>query len=170
VIAASLLIVACTPADGGGTTGSTTTTAPANLAHCPTPAPGQVRVAVVVDTSGLAGAGTSSVVCVVVASTATGATALAARAARLGIAAPRYNASGLLCAIDGLPAAPACGSPVGNGFAYWSYWTGGPSWTYATFGPAGHGVFEGDVEGWRWVPSGTAPAPQASPSFVTLTS
>jgi hypothetical protein len=170
VIVAMTAIAACTPTDTGGSTGSTTTTtAPTGLAHCPTPAAGQVRVAVVVDATGLASS-TPSVVCVDVASGSTGATALVARAIRLGTALPRYNSSGLLCAIDGVPAAPACGSPTGGSFAYWSYWLGGTAWSYANVGPAGHGVVDGSVEGWRWVPSGTAVAPQTSPSFATLTS
>ena len=173
VVLAGLLtaVVACTPPTDGGVSGSTTPpTAPADLAHCPSPAPGQVRVAVVVDTTGLAGAGSSSVVCVVVAAGSTGATALAARATRRGVTGPRYNSSGRVCAIDGAPGAPACGSPAANGFSYWAYWIGGSTRTYATVGPAGHGVVDGSVEGWRWVPSGTAAAPAASPSFVTLTS
>ncbi len=172
VTATAVLVVAaaCTPTTGTGGGSTTTTTVPAGLNHCPTPGAGQVRVAVVVDTTGLTGAATPSVVCVVVQSNATGATALVARAARIGNVAPRYNSSGLLCAIDGLPAAPVCGDPVSGGFAYWSYWLGGSTWTYATIGPASHGVFDGDVEGWRWVPSGTAAAPQFSSSFAALTS
>jgi hypothetical protein len=163
-------LIGCTPTSTGGGTGSTTTTtAPADLAHCPSTGAGQVRVAVVVDATGLASS-TPPVVCVAVAAGSTGATALVARAVRLGSPLPRYNSSGLLCAIDGAPAAPACGTPASSGFAYWSYWIGGSTWTYATVGPAGHGVSDGDVEGWRWVPSGTATAPGTSASFATLTS
>jgi len=170
-VAGALLAVAgcMTPPAGGGTGSTTTTTTPADLAHCAAAAVGQVRVAVVVDTTGI-GSSTPSVVCVVVAAGSTGATALVARAVRLGTPLARYNSSGLLCAIDGAPAAPACGTPASNGFSYWSYWLGGSAWTYATIGPASHGVFDGDVEGWRWVPSGAAAAPGTSASFAALTS
>jgi hypothetical protein len=175
VVAAATAAVAaasCTPPPTGGGSGSTTTTAPSNdPQHCPARGAGQARVAIVVDKSQLpGGSSTPSVTCVVVAQGASGVTALAARAARLGTPAPRYNSSGLLCAIDGVPAAPACGTPSSGGFDYWSYWIGGPSWTYANIGPASRAMIDGTVEGWRFVAGGTAVAPAASSSFAALTS
>jgi hypothetical protein len=125
-------------------------------------------VAIVVEFGALSGG--TSVTCVVVGPGATGVTALAARAARLGTTPPRYNSSGLLCAIDGKPVAPACGTPNGGGFDYWSYWIGGSSWTYATVGPASRAMVDGTVEGWRFVTGGNNVAPATSASFATLTS
>lgn len=172
--AATILMAACTPPSSGGGGGgatTTTTTPPPAANHCPTPATGQVRVAVVVDTSELSnGSSVPSVTCVVVAQGASGSAALAARAIRLGTPQPRYNQSGLLCAIDGAPAAPSCGTPSGNGFLYWSYWIGGSSWTYSNVGPAGRGMTDGAVEGWRFISGGAATAPAAPASFATLTS
>lgn len=167
---AALIGASCTPPGGGGGGTTTTTAVPSNPATCPARGAGQVRVAVVVDTQELSnGSSTPSVVCVVVAQGASGTAALAARAIRLGTPQPRYNQSGLLCAIDGAPAAPACGTPSGNGFLYWSYWIGGSSWTYANVGPASRGMTDGAVEGWRFIAGGAATAPNASPSFAALT-
>lgn len=170
-VAATAAVVACTPPPTGGGGGATTTTIqPASPATCPTPASGQVRVAVVVDSSQLTnGSSVPSVTCVVVAQGASGAAALAARAIRLGTPQPRYNQSGLLCAIDGAPAAPACGTPSGNGFLYWSYWTGGSAWTYSNVGPAGRAMTDGAVEGWSFISGGAATPPNAPASFATLT-
>ena len=141
---------------------------PSDPSKCPSRGSGQVRVAVVVDARSL-GASTS-VVCVVVPSGSTGATALRARADRLGTPRPRYNSDGLLCAIDGRPTAPACGNAGPNGYEYWSYWLGGSSWHYATVGPAGRRVADQSVDGWRFIPGGDNVAPNRSPSFSTLTS
>ena len=65
----------------------------------------------------------------------------------IGVAAPRYDSSGLLCAIDGYPVT-GCGESDGTGaYVYWSYWTGsGDTWTYATAGPAGRKLADGAVE------------------------
>ncbi|MCC6226419.1 MAG: hypothetical protein IT195_08440 [Microthrixaceae bacterium] len=168
--AAIALFAACTPPTGGGGSATTTTTPPTNWATCPAKGPGQVRVAVVIDSQELPGGSSSpSVVCVVVAQGSSGVTALSARATRIGAAQPRYNASGLLCAIDGAPAAPACGTPSGGGFLYWSYWIGGSNWTYANVGPAGRAMADGAVEGWRFISGGSPTAPTASPSFSALT-
>ena len=172
VIASTSLIAACTPPSGGGGSSSTTTTTrPASDPRtCPTPTASQVRVAVVVDSHEMSnGSATPSVVCVVVASGASGVAALAARAIRLGTPVPRYDPSGLLCAIDGIPAAPACGNPSGSGFLYWSYWVGGSSWTYANVGPASRRMVDGTVEGWRFISGGAATAPGTSASFASLT-
>lgn len=139
-----------------------------DYSKCPTKGSGQVRVAVVVD--GRALGTTTSVVCVVVASGSNGITALRARATRLGTAAPRYNSSGLLCAIDGRPAAPACGQQGPNGYEYWSYWLGGSSWQYAPVGPGGRTVQDQSVDGWRFLKGGSAAPPNTSASFAALTS
>lgn len=141
---------------------------PTDFSKCPTAGAGQVRVAVVVDARALSS--TTSVVCVVVPSGSTGVTALRARSTRLGTAAPRFNASGLLCAIDGKPAAPACGEQGPNGYAYWSYWLGGASWTFASVGPATRTVHDQSVDGWRFLNGGSAVPPNTSSSFAALTS
>lgn len=166
------LAAACTPAGGGGggPTSSTSSSVPADYSVCPTPGPGQVRVATVVEGTGLAGFAQPEVVCVVVAQGASGLTALNARATRLGVPSVRLNGSGLLCAIGGLPAAPACGDVGPGGPEYWSYWlpNGSGGWTYAPVGPASRSMQEGTVEGWRWVPGGTASAPVHSSTFGAL--
>src|SRR4051794_28815982 len=105
IVAALAMVVAasCTPpATGGGGSATTTTAAPSNdPRHCPARGAGQARVAIVVDMTAVAGGpSTPSVTCVVVSPAASGVDALAARAARLGTTPPRYNSSGLLCAID----------------------------------------------------------------------
>src|SRR4051812_1657484 len=111
-----------------------------------------VHIAVVVDS----GSGSAvSAVCVPGGSRDNGATILATRAAILGTPQPRYNASGLLCAIDGLPAS-GCGEHTGSRYAYWSYSHGsGGNWLYSSIGPAAWRVDPGTVEGWRWHPDGT---------------
>jgi hypothetical protein len=141
---------------------------PPDYHTCPAKGAGQVRVAVVVDAPALGA--TTSVVCVVVASGSTGVTALRARATRLGTAPPRFNSSGLLCAIDGRPAAPACGVQGPNGYEYWSYWLGGTAWRYASIGPAGRTVQDQGVDGWRFLKGGTATPPNTASSFAALTS
>src|SRR5207253_5775657 len=83
-------------------------------------AAGDVHVAVVVDAGT---GGTVSAVCVPGSSRDNGATILAARASMLGTPQPRYNSSGLLCSIDGLPET-GCGVAHGGRYAYWSYWHG----------------------------------------------
>ena len=72
------------------------------------PADGLKRVAVVVDF----GEGSVSHYCVQLATNGTGSDVLVQRAKELGKPAPRYNSSGLLCAIDGKPPAPECGRQV----------------------------------------------------------
>lgn len=159
---AVIVLAGCTPATGGG--GST------DPRVCPTASAGQVRVAVVVDATGL-GAGAATVTCVVVAQGSNGIVALTARAARLGSPGPTFNASGLLCSIDGAPLAPACGSVGPNGYEYWSYWLGGGSaWTYAPVGPASRSMQDGTVEGWRFLPGGAQLAPSTSSTFASLVS
>lgn len=141
---------------------------PPDYAKCPPRGSGQVRAAVVVDARALGG--TTSVVCVVVASGANGVTALRARATRMGTAQPRFNSSGLLCAIDGRPTAPTCGEPGPDGYEYWSYWLGGASWRYAAIGPASRTVQDKAVDGWRFLKGGAAVPPDTPSSFADLTS
>ena len=167
VVAFVTALAACTTPTGGGTTPTTT---PADYTVCPTAGPGQVRVAVVVDGNALSSTA-PPVVCVVVAAGSNGVTALIARAVRIGGPTPRFDSSGLLCAIDANPAAPACGAATGvGGFAYWSYWSGGASWTFATQGPATHTLVDGSVEGWRFLTGGAELAPAGPSQFGSLVS
>lgn len=141
---------------------------PPDYSRCPAVGPGQVRVAVVVD--GRALGSTTSVVCVVVASGSNGLTALRARATRLDTPPPRLDSSGLVCAIDGRPAAPACGVEGPDGYEYWSYWLGGSSWRFAPVGPATRTVADQTVDGWRFLEGGAAVPPNTASSFAALTS
>lgn len=127
-----------------------------------------VHVAVVVD---LDNAGGVSAVCVPAGARDNGATALAARASMLGLPQPRYNAAGLLCAIDGVPQT-GCGTAHDGHYAYWAYFHGtNGNWTYNNFGPASWRVSTGVVEGWRWEPDGaglpTDPPPRGSANAAT---
>jgi hypothetical protein len=127
-----------------------------------------IVVPVVVDTGGASA--TAEVACVPVRAGSNGAQVLAARAKLLHVPAPRYAESGLLCAIDGYPAT-GCGVQTGQYYAYWAYYHGGSSWTYASVGPAEWKVSAGDVEGWRFQPEGTAtPAdpPPRAPSEASV--
>jgi hypothetical protein len=132
-------------------------------------AEGAVHIAIVVDT----GNGSSvSALCVPAGSRDNGATVLATRASMLGTPPPRYNTSGLLCAIDGFPAT-GCGERQNGRYAYWSYWHGGSAaWTYASIGPASTRVDPNVVEGWRWQPDGAAspvdPPPRVAPVAATI--
>ena len=141
---------------------------PPDYSKCPAKGTGQVRVAVVVDARALGA--TTGVVCVVVPSGSDGLDALRARATRIGTPAPRLNQSGLVCGIDGRPAAPACGENGPNGPEYWSYWLGGSSWRYAPVGPASRTVSDQSVDGWRFLKGGPQVPPNTSSSFADLTS
>lgn len=127
-------------------------------------------MAVVVDASDLpGGSDTPSVVCVGLPTGSTGMDALLARAAKLGVAAPRLGGGGLLCAIDGEPAAPACGESGPNGYQYWGYYIGGAeSWRFASVGPAGRALSDGSVDGWRFH-DGPGGPPGTAASFAELT-
>ncbi len=104
--------------------------------------------------------------------------ALAAFLAQEHLESPTYNSSGLLCSIDGVPAAPACGQAVPGGYQYWSYWTmtdGTGSWTYASRGASvavGDAAGGQDVEGWRFQNPGpdnpSAPPPRTAPDYAAL--
>jgi hypothetical protein len=141
---------------------------PTDFSKCPTKGTGQVRVAVVVDARALGGK--TDVVCVVVPSGSNGLDALRARATRIGQPAPRLNQAGLVCAIDGKPAAPACGGNGPNGPEYWSYWLGGSSWTYAPVGPSARTVKDQAVDGWRFLKGSPQAPPNTSAEFADLTS
>jgi hypothetical protein len=132
-------------------------------------AAGMVHVAIVVDP----GTGsTVSAVCVPAGARDNGATLLATRAARLGTPPPRYNAAGLLCAIDGFPQS-GCGERTSAHYAYWSYFhSQGGTWEYSSSGPASRRVDPGTVEGWRWQPNGTGlptdPPPRGPASAAAI--
>lgn len=123
-----------------------------------------VHIAIIVDS----GSGNSvSAWCVPAGAHDNGAMLLAERASMLGTPQPRYNASGLLCAIDGFPAG-GCGEPRNGHYAYWSYWRGEDgAWSYASVGPASTRVDPNVVEGWRWEAAGAAspadPPPRVAP-------
>ena len=128
-----------------------------------------IVVPVVVDLGGASDQ--PEVSCVSVPAGSNGAEVLAARAKLLGVPAPRYAISGLLCAIDGYPAT-GCGQQNGTHYAYWAYFHGGASWTYASVGPASWSIVAGDVEGWRFEPDGSAtpadPPPRSASDAPTL--
>ena len=158
VVAAPVALLAALAAPAGSLPGATSS--------CPPPAPGTVRVAVVVDH----GDGRSvDTACVVLDDASpTGLDALAAYAATRG--GLRFHGSGLLCAIGGNPAT-GCGEVVGDDYLYWSYWTGdGGSWSYASFGPTRR-VGDGAVEGWRFqagAGNATDPPPRAAAPSVAF--
>jgi hypothetical protein len=80
--------------------------------------------------------------------------------------APTYAPSGLLCSIDGYPT-NGCDDESGANYAYWSYWHGGSTWSYANVGPAEFTVTAGDVEGWRWQPGGNGSSADPAPSLTS---
>ncbi len=166
IVALSAIASACAAPQGGGNTPPLP--APSK---CGLVAPGSVRVAVVVDASDLPGGSLGSqVTCVVIPAGSTGVAVLAARAAKLGRPAPRYDNSGLLCSIDGLPIAPDCGTLGPTGYRYWSYWLGGGSWTFSPVGPASRAATDGMVDGWRFANGGTVTAPSGASQFAALVS
>jgi len=132
-------------------------------------AKGHFVVAVVIDFGGRDAKVLVS--CIAATSGESGAQVLEAQGPPLGYPEPRYDESGLLCAIDGYPA-NGCGAESGGHYAYWAYWHGGKRWQYANNGPAGWIVSRGDVEGWRFEPDGSAsptdPPPRASSSAGEL--
>lgn len=139
--------------------------------QCEAEAPGVVAVRVVVDYGDLAEAPAEpGVVCVSVPEGADGSEVLAARAEQLGTPAPRYEASGLLCAIDGVPET-GCGEPTDTGYRYWSYWLGtAEGWEYASVGPAFRSAEAAVSEGWRFVDGAGGPddpPPGSSPDPAT---
>ncbi len=158
--ALTLTAAACTQPPTGGTA--------TNYAHCPAATAAKVQVAVVVDNA----PSSTRVVCVLVADGATGLDALNARAVRINKPAPRLD-GGLVCGIDGLPAAPECAASTPDGFRFWNYWLGGSSWTSASVGAGSRVLHQGDVDGWvfgTWDFATTFPSPPATASsFASLT-
>ena len=137
---------------------------------CVPAAAGQIQVAVVVDASMLPnGAKNASVTCVNLPKRSNGIDALNARARRLGVAKPRFDQSGLLCAIDGTPRAPACGDKGPDGYKYWGYYGGGTRWTFANQGPSSRALTNKSVEGWAFQNGSMVGPPRTSATFATLT-
>ena len=127
---------------------------------------GEIRVVLVVDSSDLGGS--SSATCLVVPAGTTGSQLLARRGNELGTGSPRYGSSGLLCAIDGLPAT-GCGDRNSGGYGYWAYFfDGGGNWAYGSNNPFSKRLADGAIEGWRFVVGGCGcgldPAPRIGPS------
>jgi hypothetical protein len=111
--------------------------------------------------------GPLSTLCLPPGSADSGASFLVARAESLGKPAPRFNSSGLLCAIDNYPDQTSCGEQTGSQYAYWSYWHGTASggWVYSEVGPASSPVVSGQVEGWRFQPNGAGNPSDPPPRF-----
>jgi hypothetical protein len=112
--------------------------------------------------------GGSSATCLVVPTGTTGSQLLARRSAELGTGSARYGSSGLLCAIDGMPAT-GCGDHNAGGFDYWGYFSApSGSWAYGNINPFTRRLSDGDIEGWRYVRGGKGsaqdPPPRIAPS------
>ncbi len=126
------------------------------------------------------GSGDTVTGCVEVPPTDTGYQALTAFVAQENLAQPAFasDGSGLLCSINGIPAAPACGQAISGGYQYWSYWymtDGSGNWAYANRGASaevGSAANGQDVEGWRFQNPGpdnpSAPKPSAGPDYASL--
>ena len=153
-----------------GATACPAPTAAVDWSVCPAAAAGQVQVAVVVQ--GGTATPATEVVCVVVPAGSNGLDALAARAARIGAAAPRVE-SAFVCGIDGIPVAPACADSGPGGYTYWNYWTGGTAWATAAIGAGDRIVTQGSVDAWTygtWDFVSTFPADPTKPAtFAALT-
>jgi hypothetical protein len=161
VLAFVLAVLGVTAASLGG--------APAASAasSCSSPVPaGQIRVVMVVD-PGETGPRGPTATCLVVAAGTSGAKILAQRASQLGLPAPRYAESGLLCGLDGFP---STGCPVnsGGGYDYWAYFNGvGGSWSFGHDNPFVRRMVDGEIMGWRYAvgaADGQAPRPRIAPS------
>jgi hypothetical protein len=139
----------------------------ADAASCSGPlAGGEIRVVIVVDGTDI-GSG-SSATCLVVPAGTSGSQLLARRSAELGAGSPRYGSSGLLCAIDGLPAT-GCGDRNADGFGYWAYFfEADGKWFYGNGNPFTKRLVDGAIEGWRFVTGGCGcgldPPPRIGPS------
>jgi len=144
-----------------------TTSGRAEASSCSGPlSGGELRVVIVVDATDFGGG--SSATCLVVPTGTTGSQLLARRSAELGTGSVRYGSSGLLCAIDGLPAA-GCGDHNAGGFDYWGYFNApSGSWVYGNINPFTRRLSDGDIEGWRYVRGGKGspqdPPPRIAPS------
>lgn len=134
---------------------------------CAWAAPDEIRVGIVVDFGTDDGAPSGpQAACVVVQQGATSADVLLAWSAST-VGAPRYDVSGLLCAIGGYPAS-GCGERTGAGYRYWSYWEGGSGvWRYSSGNPHVQPARADRVEGWRFQESsgsgGDAQPPRRAP-------
>ena len=125
---------------------------------CATPPRWEIAVVVVIDFGELLPGASTSVACVVVSEGVTGAAVLHQRARDLGTPPPRYDTSGLLCALDGLPE-NGCGERDGDRYLYWSYWQGdGDGWTYSQVGPAQRKANPSVTEGWHFVRGAALPS------------
>jgi hypothetical protein len=144
-----------------------TTSGRAEASSCSGPVPdGEIRVVIVVDAVDFGGG--SSATCLVVPTGTTGSQLLARRSAELGTGSARYGSSGLLCAIDGMPAT-GCGDHNAGGFDYWGYFSApSGSWAYGNINPFTRRLSDGDIEGWRYVRGGKGsaqdPPPRIAPS------
>ena len=142
-------------------------TDPASASSCSGPiSEGEIRVVLVVDSSDLGGS--SSATCLVVPAGTNGLQLLARRGTELGTGSPRYGSSGLLCAIDSLPA-DKCGEQNSDGFSYWAYFfDNGGKWAYGSNNPFSKRLTDGAIEGWRFVVGGCGcgldPSPRIGPS------
>ncbi|HWG73433.1 MAG TPA: hypothetical protein VG184_05195 [Acidimicrobiales bacterium] len=110
--------------------------------------------------------------CVEVPSGDNNAQALADLSNQEGWPPPRYDPSGLLCAIDGTPAS-GCGTLTAGGYDYWSYWQGtAGGWSYSNTGPAFATASAATTQGWRFQdpghgnPSDPAPRGPADPAVT----
>ena len=169
------LLVALVGVLGGLTAVSTSVGPAAATGSCAGPlGTGQIRVVLVVD-PGETGPRGPMATCLVVAAGTSGSKILAQRASELGLPAPRYAGSGLLCGLDGFPAT-AC--PVNNGgsFAFWAYFNGSDSgWSFGLDNPFVRRMVDGEIMGWRYTTGSTegdAPAPRIAPGrslFPALT-
>lgn len=129
-----------------------------------TPTQATIDVGLVVDFGALR-PGAPAVMCVPSAAGATG-MAVLDRAYPERI---RLDASGLICAIDGVPET-GCGLRTPGGYRYWAYFHGsGSSWNYASIGPADRRMTAGAVEGWHYVEGAgnpSDPPPRRAPSNI----
>ena len=124
---------------------------------CGAPVSGSARVVVVVDN----GVDPVSVECIVVPRGTNGSQVLRQRATQLGEALPSHAGSGLLCTIDSFPSSGCAETSRGS---YWANFSGGgSSWNYSSYNPFIRRVCDGDVEGWRYVVSGTGAVGDAAP-------
>lgn len=83
----------------------------------------------------------------------------------------RLNGSGLLCAIDGLPAGNECGERTPSGsYRYWAYFhSAGSSWSYSGIGPSSYRATAPVVEGWHFVEGAGNPGdppPRRAPTTI----
>lgn len=162
VVACALLLVAPVRVEGGEVAwGATCAEASTSQAT--------VRIGVVVDFGVLRSAGDPAaerVTCVPVAPGRSGLELLTDAGHDY-----RLNGSGLLCAIDGLPAGNECGERTSTGsYRYWAYFHGaGTSWSYSGIGPTYYRANADGVEGWHFVEGAgnpSDPPPSRSPANI----